>query len=523
MALLAYNLTSEPVTLVAGVPSVTLPPSQDPPSRGPAVNVTSKLEGLSSEDYDLLAAQAVDTIQYAWTGEPEYDTYVLIPTSIETGGGTQFVYRPGAEQYPTRVYPTFVAAYDAAVATGSLATIVFDNTYDSLWIEPGAYDLSNIVLSGRGTGCWDCNDQVTVPDGVTFSNMREVRYLSMLYYGTSPCITVENTVYPVKLVGATLTDESGGGWFNVVNSPFILTMEEGSALYDDDGYVINADESSFINILAEGAFTEIGSGAINAACPVTVFATAEVNYDPMQQSLTGGSSLFFQDHSDFIYFDSGHGSWNTGPSDVQSALVELSQRSAAASNTSFDNGQGSWTSSPTNVEAALVELSQRPGPSTFEVFHLTGNNGAGFLSAGDHLKFDAVLAQHPASDSVLIMPDLTSTYTTAPNSPSIGRIPLRGGYIYELVANPGYTDASNLQLQWYNATRGAWLGLPSYGGSAFPLVPNDAKAVLVADWDISTIHFIELQIRYISGSPTRIGDNNPFTAQAIIKVLGRRS
>lgn len=82
MALLAYNLTGAPLALAAGSPVRTLPASPNPPSRGPAVNVTTELRpdtavdptngvagGVSAAGYVALQAQSV---AFEWTSDPEY-------------------------------------------------------------------------------------------------------------------------------------------------------------------------------------------------------------------------------------------------------------------------------------------------------------------------------------------------------------------------------------------------------------------------------------------------------------------
>lgn len=80
MPLLCYNITPVPVPLAASNPPVpTIPPTIGPPgSRGPAVNVTSELRGLTPPDYTALEIQRPGTFEYEWTDDPEYSTVPLI-------------------------------------------------------------------------------------------------------------------------------------------------------------------------------------------------------------------------------------------------------------------------------------------------------------------------------------------------------------------------------------------------------------------------------------------------------------
>ena len=76
MPLLVYNLTTTSVTLV-GVDAPTLPASTKAGERGPTVDVTSELHGLTSVQYVALEKQRIGTLDYDWSGEPEYKTSAL--------------------------------------------------------------------------------------------------------------------------------------------------------------------------------------------------------------------------------------------------------------------------------------------------------------------------------------------------------------------------------------------------------------------------------------------------------------
>lgn len=79
MSLLAYNKTTSALPLAAGSPIVTLPASSTAGARGSSVNVTAELQGLSSGNFALLQAQvAAGSVEYEWTGLPEFNTFTLV-------------------------------------------------------------------------------------------------------------------------------------------------------------------------------------------------------------------------------------------------------------------------------------------------------------------------------------------------------------------------------------------------------------------------------------------------------------
>ena len=77
MPLLVYNLTIAPVTLVGASGAPMLPASAEAGKRGPAVNVTGELRGLTDAQYVALEVQRVGTLDYDWSDEPEYATGAL--------------------------------------------------------------------------------------------------------------------------------------------------------------------------------------------------------------------------------------------------------------------------------------------------------------------------------------------------------------------------------------------------------------------------------------------------------------
>ena len=68
--LLAFNITGTAVTLAAGGSgNITLPKSISPPLRGPAMNITTELKDLSSEEYTAINAQVLaEEVIIEWEG-----------------------------------------------------------------------------------------------------------------------------------------------------------------------------------------------------------------------------------------------------------------------------------------------------------------------------------------------------------------------------------------------------------------------------------------------------------------------
>ncbi len=124
MALYVHNLTGAPITL-AGT-TVVVPISAAPPARGPAVNVTSELRGLTNGQYAALEAQRVagPSLSYEWNDAPEYLIGTLKfltgpppgphETTHATGGADALTVSSG-----TAAVSASQAAHDHTGATGS--------------------------------------------------------------------------------------------------------------------------------------------------------------------------------------------------------------------------------------------------------------------------------------------------------------------------------------------------------------------------------------------------------------------
>ncbi len=159
MALLAYNRTGDPITLVEGSPAAVLPPSASPPGRGPGVNVTTELRGLTEQQYADLAEQAASAIDYVWTGPPEYDTGVLLPAAPSTGSAVCWA----PYMFPG---PGYYTDFGDAVAAAQRLTgakeiqILADPDDDNVYIPGGTWDMTGITLRGLAVGAdWDTNNR----------------------------------------------------------------------------------------------------------------------------------------------------------------------------------------------------------------------------------------------------------------------------------------------------------------------------------------------------------------------------
>lgn len=122
MPLLAYNKTTSALLLAAGNPAPTLPASTSAGARGPAMNVTGELSGLTAANYTSIQAQVTaGSVEFEWTTVPEY---LMVQTSgswMEVGGIAAEV----AEE-PVTIYVNGGTGSDSnlGTATSPLATFI---------------------------------------------------------------------------------------------------------------------------------------------------------------------------------------------------------------------------------------------------------------------------------------------------------------------------------------------------------------------------------------------------------------
>lgn len=423
----------------------------------------------------------------------------------------EVVYREGESEPSGNVYATFQDAYDAALKFKAPATIVFDDRYDNPVIYPGNYDLSRINLAGIRSSCSDDNVGVYVQNGVHFVGPGygnafppEVRWLNLYYYGSTPLCTLEEQSVAVALVGAQLWDENGGGFFSLQDAYLSLSLRNGARLVNDDGYVVNVDNNSLLAVFAADPLTSIGNGTINSQGFTFFLLDASVYFREEYQSLNG-VIVSYAEQADKVSFDSSNVSWaGPAPTTVQEAVDALA--------TSLGNTQGDVSTLQDQVSD--INALKRPVDC---VMLQGGNSGEGApLAIDDHICFNMPMFSQGSGS--LIYPDTTSTYDTTADAPSVGRIGLRGGHTYELEGVPNATDATNLQVQWYDATNGAWVGSVCYMTTGN--VSGSAKAIVRPGENESLVPKYELRIKYISGTPGYIGNNNPLYSTAIVKVIG---
>ena len=124
MALYAYN--KKGTAQVIPIVNITVPPSLSPPSRGPAYNVTSELEGLSNASYTAIQAKVTDgTFDFEWTGAVEYETPGLATSRPSSDGSVELSDESGAPvgtvSNPLHIDPTGDTTQPVS-ATGTLDT-----------------------------------------------------------------------------------------------------------------------------------------------------------------------------------------------------------------------------------------------------------------------------------------------------------------------------------------------------------------------------------------------------------------
>jgi len=143
--------------------------------------------------------------------------------------------------------------------------------------------------------------------------------------------------------------------------------------------------------------------------------------------------------------------------------------------------------------------------------YMTGYNAPTYttnVAAGDHIKFNAVY--NFGGDNILL--DTSTTYTTALNQDSIGRITLKAGKTYKLWGSLNNANATGVvygAFRWVNADTGASISLISSGGP--PQSTTDRlPGVGAVCYFTSTIDTrVELQLLYslntVYGSSTGAG------------------
>lgn len=128
MPLMVFNRTAAPVTLAAGNPARVIPISAAPPARGPGVNVTSELRGLTGGQYAAIDVQrAAGSIVLEWTdGVAEYATAGLtvtgpvVASSVILGNSVTYVNPIAADLISVVAAATPVADAASAVIANSI-------------------------------------------------------------------------------------------------------------------------------------------------------------------------------------------------------------------------------------------------------------------------------------------------------------------------------------------------------------------------------------------------------------------
>lgn len=106
--------------------------------------------------------------------------------------------------------------------------------------------------------------------------------------------------------------------------------------------------------------------------------------------------------------------------------------------------------------AGNVNLATRSGVAEYVFAKLDALQSAN-IGAGDHVKFDTVIASRGGSIAL----DTTTSYSNSTGAASIGRFTLKAGLTYKLTASLPYLLGSGatglVDLQWFDATLAAAL------------------------------------------------------------------
>lgn len=145
MPLIAYNLTTSPVTLAAGTPAVILPASTGTGVRGAGTNVTSELRGLSGANYISLQAQvAAVSCEFQWTGTVEYTTGTMVTLVPTVAPATRLFTVTAAAKGTTEVH----ALYDSATLSTSAGFTNPDVPRNLRVTKSASWDGGTVTITG---------------------------------------------------------------------------------------------------------------------------------------------------------------------------------------------------------------------------------------------------------------------------------------------------------------------------------------------------------------------------------------
>ncbi len=376
MPLLAYNLTADPITLTGAPTAPLLPPSLSPPERGPAVNVTTDLKGLTMEDYGILQAQVVGIVDLVWTGEPEFVTPDLLPARA-SAVQVNFIYREGEPNPQDNVYATFEDAYNARQLVQGYATIEIDDYLDACWVPAGTWDMADTGLVGKQVG--NGNVSLNFDESAFLVHWRDVRNLDCYSYNCCPIVTLDTDTEVLRMVNTTFWDERGGGFFQLYNALLVMYMSQGSGLFDDDGDVIKVDGSSCLVITAEGRGTVIGNYALGGGGVATVYLDAVATLDESQD--INVLNIAYTEEADQVFYSPDNSdNWSDPPVTVAEGLDRLAARAYSTSNFIYREGASPHDNVYATFEAALTARRLIDGYATIEV---DDSEGECWVSTGE--------------------------------------------------------------------------------------------------------------------------------------------
>jgi hypothetical protein len=206
-----------------------------------------------------------------------------------------------------------------------------------------------------------------------------------------------------------------------------------------------------------------------------------------------------------------YGLITTGDINAQTGTLKANNLSSynsggisVVSNLGMNNNSITGLPNPTNAQDATtktyVDSTAGIGKSVF--YGYVGSNYISNVSVGDHIKFDS----NSFSRGSNIVLDGSSTYTTATNVASIGRITLLAGYTYKLMGSINNIVSANFNTtRWYNADTNSALGLASGVPSPISTTDRAPSAGTIAFFTPSVNTRVELRITF--NAFTRVNGN----------------
>jgi hypothetical protein len=294
-----------------------------------------------TEDYTLYQSNQVGlgitTINVFYSGTTELtslDTY-----SAETNlGGTSalhnvFVYAEGGVA-ANNVYSSFAEAYAARQTIQGQAIIEIDdsNSVGNAVINAGSYNLDDTILVGKldSLESFATNITLTIQNGVTLNNLRQVFNLRIVQDGTSPAMVYTGGVEQSLLLQQTILSSNDAPLISVVDGSS-LVIAGYTCNISAGGFstqpVIQVENSSIVVILAFNASTlDFNSIVGDSSSTVEAVNDGTGNLNSGQAGFAGTLTLGSEANSNWVnYNPSTPSDWSPVPAYVNTALDQLAE------------------------------------------------------------------------------------------------------------------------------------------------------------------------------------------------------